>query len=133
LKNNIQPSSLGLFDFIHETRDDLDTITIIVASGFEKPYVFSSRFVRAVFPMDQEALALEREDRGNAAENRLREKLGENESTVFLHLVENRKASITSLAGVTGVSTTGVEKIISRLQDKGVLRRIEPVYGGTGK
>ncbi|MCK9295920.1 MAG: winged helix-turn-helix transcriptional regulator [Desulfobulbaceae bacterium] len=93
-------------------------------------YVFSSRFVRTVFPKDQDALAMEREDHGNVAENRLGEKLGENERAVLLHLVENRKASITSLATVVGLSTTGVEKIISRLKDKGVLRRIGPAKGG---
>ncbi len=38
LKNNIQPSCLGLFDVIHETRDGKEIIKIIVASGMEKPY-----------------------------------------------------------------------------------------------
>ena len=38
LKNNIQPSCLGLFDVIHETHDGKDVIKIIVASGTEKPY-----------------------------------------------------------------------------------------------
>jgi len=38
LKNNIQPSALGLFDVIHQTRDNKDIIKIIVASGSEKPY-----------------------------------------------------------------------------------------------
>ena len=38
LKNNIQPSALGLFDVIHQARDNKDIIKIIVASGSEKPY-----------------------------------------------------------------------------------------------
>ena len=38
LKNNIQPSCLGLFDVICEQRDGLDIIKLIVASGSEKPY-----------------------------------------------------------------------------------------------
>ena len=38
LKNNIQPSCMGLFDVIHETRDDKDIIKIIIAGGLEKPY-----------------------------------------------------------------------------------------------
>jgi predicted HTH transcriptional regulator len=38
LKNNIQPSCLGLFDVIHETREGKDIIKLIVASGTEKPY-----------------------------------------------------------------------------------------------
>jgi len=38
LKNNIQPSCLGLFDVIHDVREGKDIIKIIVASGSEKPY-----------------------------------------------------------------------------------------------
>ena len=38
LKNNIQPSALGLFDDILEQRDEKHIIKIIVASGSEKPY-----------------------------------------------------------------------------------------------
>ena len=38
LKNNIQPSALGLFDVILEKRDDKNVIKLIVASGSEKPY-----------------------------------------------------------------------------------------------
>ena len=38
LKNNIQPSALGLFDVILEKRDGKDVIKLIIASGSEKPY-----------------------------------------------------------------------------------------------
>lgn len=38
LKNNILPSCLGLFDVIHEIRQDKDILKITVASGPEKPY-----------------------------------------------------------------------------------------------
>jgi predicted HTH transcriptional regulator len=38
LKNNIQPSCLGLFDVIHDVCEGKDVIKIIVASGSEKPY-----------------------------------------------------------------------------------------------
>lgn len=38
LKNNIQPSCLGLFDVLHERREDKDVIKVIVAGGSEKPY-----------------------------------------------------------------------------------------------
>ena len=38
LKNNIQPSIMGLFDIIHEKRDGMDVIRITVAGGLEKPY-----------------------------------------------------------------------------------------------
>jgi ATP-dependent DNA helicase RecG len=38
LKNNIQPSCLGLFDVIHETSEGKNIIKLIIASGSEKPY-----------------------------------------------------------------------------------------------
>ena len=38
LKNNIQPSIMGLFDIIHEEQDGKDILRITVAGGLEKPY-----------------------------------------------------------------------------------------------
>ncbi len=38
LKNNIQPSIMGLFEILHEKHDGKDIIRITVAGGLEKPY-----------------------------------------------------------------------------------------------
>ena len=38
IKNNIQPSTLGLFDVVVETIDNKDVIKVIISSGTEKPY-----------------------------------------------------------------------------------------------
>ena len=38
IKNNIQPSTLGLFDVIVETIDDKEVIKVVLSSGTEKPY-----------------------------------------------------------------------------------------------
>lgn len=38
IKNNIQPSTLGLFDVIMERIEDKDVIKIVISSGPEKPY-----------------------------------------------------------------------------------------------
>jgi len=38
LKNNIQPSIMGLFEIIHETRDDKNIVRLVIAGGLEKPY-----------------------------------------------------------------------------------------------
>ncbi len=38
IKNNIQPSTLGLFDVIVETIDDKEVIKVVISSGTEKPY-----------------------------------------------------------------------------------------------
>ena len=102
----------------------------ILKAYSKEAYIFSSRFIRTVFPIDQVALTMEREGSGKKSESRLGEKLGENERTVLLLLAQNRKTSIASIAAVTDLSTTGVEKIISRLKDKGLLKRIGPAKGG---
>src|SRR5690606_40610091 len=38
LKNNILPSSMGLFDLVVEEKEGKDIIKLIVAGGYEKPY-----------------------------------------------------------------------------------------------
>lgn len=38
IKNNIPPSTLGLFDVIVETIDDKEVIKVVISSGTEKPY-----------------------------------------------------------------------------------------------
>ena len=43
LKNNIQPSCLGLFDVVSEQREDKDIIKLIIASGYEKPYYLKKK------------------------------------------------------------------------------------------
>ena len=37
IKNNIQPSTLGLFDVVVETIDDKEIIKVVISSGTEKP------------------------------------------------------------------------------------------------
>jgi len=38
IKNNIQPSTLGLFDVVVETIDNKEVIRVVISSGTEKPY-----------------------------------------------------------------------------------------------
>ena len=38
IKNNIQPSTLGLFDVVVETIDNKQVIKVVISSGTEKPY-----------------------------------------------------------------------------------------------
>ena len=38
IKNNIQPSTLGLFDVIVENIEEKDIIKVVISSGTEKPY-----------------------------------------------------------------------------------------------
>lgn len=43
LKNNILPSSLGLFDIVTETVEGIEVIKILISSGTEKPYYIRSQ------------------------------------------------------------------------------------------
>ena len=38
IKNNIQPSTLGLFDVVVETIDNKEIVKVVISSGTEKPY-----------------------------------------------------------------------------------------------
>ena len=38
IKNNIKPSTLGLFDVTVETLDGKEVIKVVISSGTEKPY-----------------------------------------------------------------------------------------------
>ncbi len=43
IKNNIQPSTLGLFDIVTDNMEGVDVVKIIVSSGLEKPYYIKSK------------------------------------------------------------------------------------------
>ena len=43
IKNNILPSTLGLFDIAMEYIDDIPVTKIVVSSGLEKPYYIKNR------------------------------------------------------------------------------------------
>ena len=43
IKNNILPSTMGLFDIVMEVIEDVSVIKIIISSGLEKPYYIKSQ------------------------------------------------------------------------------------------
>lgn len=43
IKNNILPSTLGLFDIVTEVVEDISVIKVLVSSGLEKPYYIKSQ------------------------------------------------------------------------------------------
>ncbi len=86
-------------------------------------YIFSSRFIRTVFPKDQEALMMEKEEmaEGGAIEltNRQREILG--------LIKSDSKISYRAIASTLGINESAVQKQLATLNKKGVLKRM----GGT--
>lgn len=43
IKNNILPSTLGLFDIVTESIDGIDIIKVLISSGLEKPYYIKNQ------------------------------------------------------------------------------------------
>jgi ATP-dependent DNA helicase RecG len=58
------------------------------------------------------------------------EKFGENELKVIALLKQNSKITVLELAGKVGITTRGIEKILQRLKEKGVIKRIGSAKGG---
>jgi len=89
-------------------------------------YVFSSRFIRTVFPVDLAALELEKEvAQPDMNLERMSEKVSEKVSEKILGVVRRNPAvTISELAKETGVTTRTVERHIKRMQGEGILERI---------
>ena len=60
----------------------------------------------------------------------LGEKFGENELRVLTLLQQESGITVPELAKEIGITTRGIEKIIRRLREKGIVRRIGPAKGG---
>ena len=43
IKNNILPSTMGLFDIVTEAVENMTVIKIIISSGLEKPYYIKAK------------------------------------------------------------------------------------------
>lgn len=43
IKNNILPSTLGLFDIVTEVVEEVSVIKILISSGLEKPYYIKNQ------------------------------------------------------------------------------------------
>ena len=98
-------------------------------------YIFSSHFVRTVFPIDSTALALEKEVLGHITEDKLTENtveetVGKTVGEILQAISENPKITSKGLSKVTGLSVRGVEWNLSKLKKKGKLKRVGPTKGG---
>ena len=61
---------------------------------------------------------------------KLGEKLGENEVKIIELMKENKYVTTKELSGHIKISTTAIDKNISKLKKKGILKRIGPAKGG---
>jgi ATP-dependent DNA helicase RecG len=61
---------------------------------------------------------------------KLGEKLGENEIKIIELMKENKYVTTKELSGHIKISTTAIDKNISKLKKKGIVKRIGPAKGG---
>lgn len=127
-RNQLIASLLHRIDFVENMGTGIGKIKqLLKQADAPQPRFEFGNFFTIIFPRP------EKDKDGNEGEKlgeKLGKKLGENDLKVLNILKHDAKASIVFIAKETGLSTTGIEKIISRLKDKNLLRRIGPAKGG---
>ncbi|WP_440683340.1 winged helix-turn-helix transcriptional regulator [Cysteiniphilum halobium] len=102
----------------------------ILQAYSKRVFHFSENFMEVAFPYDRDYFdSLEEKGLDKSAKAPVK-KWGENESKVLALISYSNKISIVAIAEETGLSTSGVEKIISRLKKQGVIKRIGSAKGG---
>ncbi|MFN7536248.1 MAG: RNA-binding domain-containing protein [Burkholderiales bacterium] len=124
LKNNIQPSALGLFDVILEQRDGKHIVKIIIASGSEKPYHLRKFGMSEKGCFIRIGAACEPKTKNNRLVDGLVDWLAESQKRILMLIKENPRISKRQMADCIGISTTAIDKNIAALKDKGLLQRI---------
>lgn len=61
------------------------------------------------------------------------EKFGENELAIVNEISKDPKTTISQLNQIVGISTTAIENNITKLKEKGILKRIGPDKDDIGK
>jgi ATP-dependent DNA helicase RecG len=117
----------------------------MVAAGLREPAFASDAFFQATFQRSPE-LALKEGKEGSEA--RFREKLGgseqlverlveglaerlaENQRMILGLIIRNPRMSKKAMAEAVGISTTAIDKNLTKLKRIGILRRVGPDKGG---
>jgi predicted HTH transcriptional regulator len=111
----------------------------MLAAGLREPTFASDAFFRATFQRSPEFALKEGKGKrlgeklGKGSEElveKLVEKLAENERHILRLIHSNRRISINDMAKEVGISTTAVHKNLTKLKQRGILRRVGPDKGG---
>jgi ATP-dependent DNA helicase RecG len=115
----------------------------MLAAGLREPTFASDAFFRATFQRSPEFALKEgkgkrlgeklgkgSEELVEKLEEKLGEKLAENERHILRLIHSNRRISISDMAKEVGISTTAVHKNLTKLKQRGILRRVGPDKGG---
>jgi ATP-dependent DNA helicase RecG len=108
----------------------------MVAAGLREPTFLPDAFFRAIFHRSPE-FAL-KDDIGKGSEKRLAERLverlaerlAENQKKILMLIGQNPYVSKKAMAKEIGISTTAIDKNLTTLKQKGILRRVGPDKGG---
>ena len=100
----------------------------MVANGLREPTFVPDAFFRAIFHRSPE-FAMKEEIR-KGSEKRLAERLAENQKKILMLVTQNPSVSKKAMAKAIGISTTAIDKNLTTLKQKGILRRAGPDKGG---
>jgi ATP-dependent DNA helicase RecG len=103
----------------------------MVAAGLHEPTFASDTFFRAIFYRSPEfALKKEEGERSPKLVEGLVEGLVENQKKILILIARNPRVSKKVMAQSLGISTTAIDKNLTTLKQKGLIRRIGPDKGG---
>lgn len=114
----------------------------MVAAGLHEPSFTADTFFRATFQRlpelalkegkegPEKRLGDDSEELVERLEEKLAEKLAENERRILRLIHHNKRIAISDMAKEVGISTTAIDKNLTKLKQRGVLRRVGPNKGG---
>lgn len=121
----------------------------MVSAGLHEPTFATDAFFRAMFQRSPEFALKEGKEGKEGLEKRFGEKLGDGWEELVERLEEklgeklregernilrlihcNKRISIREMAREVGISTTAIDKNLTKLKNKGILRRVGPDKGG---
>ena len=102
----------------------------MVAGGLREPTFASDAFFRATFQRSPEFALKEGKDGSEQLVERLVEGLAENQKMILELIKRESSISKKAMAQAIGISTTAIDKNLTKLKQKGILRRVGPDKGG---
>jgi len=104
----------------------------MAAAGLREPTFVPDDFFRAIFHRLPQFAA--KDDIGKGSEKRLverlAERLAENQKKILMLIAQSPYVSKKAMAKEIGISTTAIDKNLTGLKQKGILRRVGPDKGG---
>ncbi len=135
LRNPTIADLLNRAEYIEKMGTGIKKIRRLIAEAGLKPPKFRfTTFFTIIFPrpesFQRKITAGSQKRLAEELVERLGVKLGENEKKISRLIITDKFATINSIAKSIGISTTAVEKNLTKLKEKGLIQRIGPDKGG---